>query len=107
MQTLNSRQIVQSLIVYNLSKIKQCSCSTEDTIFVADLTNLKIWKAPLDTLEFTPLPLRDITGPAAVDYDPVEHKLYWSDIARGTINRAKLDGSEQEVVLEGLGGTYT
>ena len=63
-------------------------------------------KASLDTFDFTPLMLRDIQRPVAVDYDPVEHKLYWSDIRRGIISRTNLDGTEQEIFLEGLGGGY-
>ncbi|XP_072019600.1 uncharacterized protein [Amphiura filiformis] len=70
-----------------------------DTIFVADFYNSKIWAAPLDTLEFEALPLQNIDQPVAVDFDPVDQKLYWTDIGRETISRAKLDGTEQEVVV--------
>ncbi|XP_072018610.1 uncharacterized protein [Amphiura filiformis] len=70
-----------------------------DTIFVADLYNSRIWAAPLDTLEFEALPLQNIVQPVAVDFDPVEHKVYWSDVGRRIISRAKLDGTEQQVVV--------
>ncbi|XP_072019599.1 uncharacterized protein [Amphiura filiformis] len=70
-----------------------------DTIFVTDFINVKIWAAPLDTLEFEALPLQNIGQPVAVDFDPVDHKVYWTDVRRRIISRAKLDGTEQEVVV--------
>ena len=78
--------------------------NAEDTIFVADLRESKIWKASLDTLDFMALPLDNTPNPVAVDYDPVDHKLYWTDVALKSISRANLDGTEQEVVVPYLSG---
>ncbi|XP_006813888.1 low-density lipoprotein receptor-related protein 5-like [Saccoglossus kowalevskii] len=55
-----------------------------------------------------PLPLSDINNPIAVDYDPVENKLYWTDYGLNTVNRANMDGTEREIIasmdIEGITG---
>jgi len=40
----------------------------------------------------------DHENPVAVDYDPVEKKLYWTDVESAIIKRAVLDGRDEEVV---------
>ena len=42
------------------------------------------------------LPLKDVRSAIAVDWDPVDKFVYWTDVMSDTINRAKLDGSEQQ-----------
>ena len=39
--------------------------------------------------------------PIALDFDFLEEKVYWTDIALGTISRAYLNGSSQETVVRG------
>ena len=36
-----------------------------------------------------------------VDYDCVDQKVYWTEVMEGVIRRAKYDGSEVEVILNG------
>ncbi|KAK3595925.1 hypothetical protein CHS0354_032433 [Potamilus streckersoni] len=38
----------------------------------------------------------------AVDSDCVDHKYYWSDVFKGRVSRANLDGSDKEVVVQDL-----
>ncbi|XP_072048536.1 low-density lipoprotein receptor-related protein 5-like [Amphiura filiformis] len=74
----------------------------DDFIIVADLANHTIWTGPVvhdAQLELTEIPTIDLFRPTAVDYDPVDGKLYWTDITRDTINRANLDGSNEEVLF--------
>ncbi|XP_072019674.1 uncharacterized protein [Amphiura filiformis] len=100
------RLLLQKLLAYLVNcchgLILTLQTGTRDTIFVADSENDQIWAAPLDTLEFEALPLQTINTPVGVDFDPVEYKLYWADLTgfetSGTIRRAKLDGTEEEVV---------
>lgn len=35
----------------------------------------------------------------AVDYDCVEQRVYWTEVTRGVIVRAKYDGSDMEVIV--------
>ena len=34
-----------------------------------------------------------------VDYDCIEQRVYWTEVTKGVIVRAKYDGSEMEVVV--------
>ena len=80
-----------------------------DMIFVTEIgggettvPTPKIWAAPIDTLEFIALPVRHLRRPVAIDFDPVEQRVYWSDVVTQTINRAFLNGSNQEVIAPAL-----
>ncbi|XP_038051570.1 uncharacterized protein LOC119724542 [Patiria miniata] len=80
-----------------------------DLVFVTDLISPGIYVAPTDTFNFTLIPGLDgshdnINLPAAIDYDPVERMVYWTDYGSGlsTINRAFLDGSGVEVLFRDL-----
>ena len=62
-----------------------------------------IYQFPLETkhpsTKELPLALDDVQNPIAVDYDPVESRLYWSDDDRGAIFRAQLNGTWQEQIV--------
>ena len=36
-----------------------------------------------------------------VDYDCVDQRVYWTEVIKGVIIRAKYDGSEMEVIVNG------
>ena len=36
-----------------------------------------------------------------VDYDCVDQRIYWTEVIKGVIIRAKYDGSEMEVIVNG------
>lgn len=40
----------------------------------------------------------NISSPVAVDYDPLDRKIYWTDVALKLVARAFLNGSSVEVV---------
>ena len=61
----------------------------------------KIYKIPLAVPETPCYPLRiktRIQEPVAVDYDPVEGKIYWTDAALKLVARAFPNGSSVEVI---------
>ncbi len=43
------------------------------------------------------IPLADIRNAVALDWDSSERYIYWTDVTTDSINRAKWDGSKQEV----------
>ena len=52
------------------------------------------------------IPLSGVDAPTGIDYDYRTDKIYWSDANARTINRASLDGSNQEILIDqsqGLG----
>ena len=69
-----------------------------------DANTADIYKVPLAVPDTPcePLAIRNnISGPIAVDYDPVEGKVYWTDVTLKHIVRAYPNGSDLEVVVEG------
>ncbi|XP_039745762.1 low-density lipoprotein receptor-related protein 6 [Pararge aegeria] len=64
-----------------------------------------ISKISLDSPDFTPytLPLKDLKRALTVDFDPKSEYIYWADSQSKTISRARLDGSEQTVVIHSNG----
>jgi len=38
------------------------------------------------------IPLENLHTPVAIDYDPVEDYVYWTDVGRKTISRARSNG---------------
>ncbi|KAJ0179555.1 hypothetical protein K1T71_005267 [Dendrolimus kikuchii] len=64
-----------------------------------------ISKISLDSPDFTPytLPLKDLKRALTVDFDPKTEYIYWADSVAKTISKARLDGSEQSVVIHSNG----
>ena len=59
----------------------------------------KIFVASPETLDFEEVPLRSLRGPWAVTYDKERERLCWSDIIADAISCAKIDGSNQQVIV--------
>ncbi len=51
--------------------------------------------------DLAPLPLDGVINPVAVDYDPVEGMVYWTDVGNPSpkISKAHLDGSGQMILV--------
>ncbi|XP_038051809.1 uncharacterized protein LOC119724704 [Patiria miniata] len=78
-----------------------------DLVFVANLENPpSIFVAPADTFNFTLIPGFDdhehVLRPIAIDYDPVDGMVYWTDVQRRSITRAFVDGTGSVVLLRDL-----
>lgn len=60
--------------------------------------------ASTDTFNFTSVPGfgEGSRRPVAIDYDPVDGMVYWTDVQHGSISRSLLDGSSYVVLLTGL-----
>ncbi len=72
----------------------------DDLIFVTDLVEAKIWSGTVNPLSLVEVPQLTVSEPTAIDYDPVDERIYWTDRELHTINRAYMNGSSQEVVIE-------
>ena len=56
--------------------------------FQVDLLAGTAWKIPVSRQE----------NPTALGYDPVESKVYWTDIRNHVIKRSNLDGTYEQVI---------
>ncbi|XP_020626041.1 low-density lipoprotein receptor-related protein 5-like isoform X2 [Orbicella faveolata] len=78
--------------------------SSEKFVIFAEADNGEIYKVPLEVPETPCYPLgiiANISRPVAVDYDPVEGKIYWTDVTLELLARAFPNGSSVEVIAYG------
>uniref|UniRef100_A0A8C1PZ80 Low density lipoprotein receptor-related protein 6 n=1 Tax=Cyprinus carpio TaxID=7962 RepID=A0A8C1PZ80_CYPCA len=73
--------------------------SATQLLLLARRTDLR--RISLDTPDFTDIVLQtdDIRHAIAIDYDPVEGHIYWTDDEVQAIRRSSLDGSEAQFVV--------
>ncbi|XP_064097645.1 low-density lipoprotein receptor-related protein 6-like [Macrobrachium nipponense] len=76
-----------------------CSDGPEEMLILARRTDLR--RISLDTPDHTAvvMPVSGVKHAIAVDYDPIDGFVYWTDDEALCIQRAKLDGSEQQIVV--------
>ena len=70
-------------------------------MIIAEAQVGEIYKIPLEVPGTPCYPLRintNIARPVAVDYDPVEGKIYWTDVTLKLVARAFPNGSSVEVI---------
>lgn len=75
--------------------------SSEKFLIFADGDMGEIYKVPLAVpgTPCSPLEIkRNISRPVAVDYDPVEGKIYWTDVTFELVGRAFPNGSSVDVI---------
>lgn len=63
----------------------------------------EIYKVPLEVPETPCYPLginTNISRPVAVDYDPLEGKVYWTDVTLKLVARSFPSGSSVEVIAD-------
>ena len=59
------------------------------------------------TFEPKALFLPSIQNPIAVSFDPIDRKVYWTDVTSKTLSRASLDGNDYQVIArDGIEGKF-
>ncbi|XP_065254712.1 low-density lipoprotein receptor-related protein 6 isoform X5 [Emys orbicularis] len=78
---------------------KTCKDGATELLLLARRTDLR--RISLDTPDFTDivLQLEDIRHAIAIDYDPVEGYIYWTDDEVRAIRRSFIDGSASQFVV--------
>ncbi|OBS63945.1 hypothetical protein A6R68_07516 [Neotoma lepida] len=78
---------------------KTCKDGATELLLLARRTDLR--RISLDTPDFTDivLQLEDIRHAIAIDYDPVEGYIYWTDDEVRAIRRSFIDGSGSQFVV--------
>uniref|UniRef100_A0A671SUC2 Low-density lipoprotein receptor-related protein 6-like n=1 Tax=Sinocyclocheilus anshuiensis TaxID=1608454 RepID=A0A671SUC2_9TELE len=78
---------------------KTCRDGATQLLLLARRTDLR--RISLDTPDFTDIVLQtdDIRHAIAIDFDPVEGHIYWTDDEVQAIRRSHLDGSEAQFVV--------
>ncbi|OWF50740.1 low-density lipoprotein receptor-related protein 6-like [Mizuhopecten yessoensis] len=78
---------------------KTCANGAQQVILLARRTDLR--EISLDTPDYTDvvLPLGNIRHAIAIDYDPLDSHVYWTDDEVKAIRRSSLDGTDQETIV--------
>nr|CAH7753133.1 unnamed protein product [Callosobruchus chinensis] len=78
---------------------KICADGPQELLLLARRTELCLIYLDSPDYSHRVLPLEDVKYSIAVDFDPLEKYIYWSDDEVKKIQRARLDGSDQEDVI--------
>lgn len=80
----------------------QCTDRPQDMLFLLQRTQIS--RASLDTPDYTsfPMSLGKIKYAIAIDYDPVEDMIYWSDGDTHSIMRSPHEGGAVEVLVTNI-----
>lgn len=82
-----------------LSDNKFCSSLLETFLVFTRRSDIRRISLDVDDWADVVIPLHDVSSAVAVDWDSQNDYIYWSDVTKDTINRAKWDGFGQEVVI--------
>ncbi|KAL8566047.1 hypothetical protein ACOMHN_036206 [Nucella lapillus] len=95
-----STATLRVLCVKLLEDGKTCASGAEKILLLARDGDLR--KISLDTPDYTAavLPLENIGLAIAIDFDPVECYVYWTQYRPKYIQRARLDGTGQETLVD-------
>nr|CAD7429275.1 unnamed protein product [Timema monikensis] len=76
-----------------------CADGPQELLLLAQRTD--ICRISLDSPDYTNfvIPLQGVKHAIAIDFDPVEEYLYWTDDEARALRRAHLDGSNQEDLI--------
>ncbi|KAK2157522.1 hypothetical protein LSH36_189g00032 [Paralvinella palmiformis] len=94
--------MIHSTIVILVSLVVVPKCKTEDLMVFSTLTEIRYANLSDFDGHATYIPLINTTEVSSVDYDPVEEYLYWADTNKDIIARARLDGSDEEMLTESV-----
>jgi len=82
-----------------MSDNKTCPQRPEEILLLARRQDLRTISLDTEDHSIFLLPMTNVRQAVAVDFDPVEDHLYWTDDERKAIVRAHLDGSDQKTLM--------
>lgn len=78
---------------------RTCADGPQELLLLARRTEICFIYLDSPDYSYRVLPLSDVKYSIAVDFDPVDNFIYWSDDEVKKIQRAKLNGSDQQDVI--------
>ncbi|XP_076273199.1 low-density lipoprotein receptor-related protein 6 [Rhynchophorus ferrugineus] len=78
---------------------KTCADGPKEVLLLARKTDIYIIYLDSPDYSVKPIPLNNVVYSIAVDFDPIEKYIYWSDDEVRKIQKATLDGKDQQDVI--------
>lgn len=72
--------------------------------WTSDVSHYSIMRAHLNGSDQKAIISRDLTRPLGLAVDMIGRNIYWTDLDRGVIEVAKLDGSYRKVLVKNIAG---
>lgn len=69
-----------------------------DFVLVADSYIQEIYRMDLETGSYSAIPQSAVRTPIAIDYDPLAHIVYYTDVVLHMIKSTKLDGTNEKIL---------
>ena len=93
-------------LFFILDTVFVCFAATRPDNFLVftDSTSHVIFRMDLTTHNFVLVPLHRSGNPVAIDYDPVDGRIYWTDVVMREIHSVTADAQNQ-LVVRYLGGS--
>ncbi|XP_070536212.1 low-density lipoprotein receptor-related protein 4-like [Ptychodera flava] len=79
---------------------RTCASRIERFLVFCRRTDIRLISFDTDERADTVIPLEGLRSAVALDWDQGAEHIYWTDVTLDTINRAKWDGTEQEVIVD-------
>lgn len=77
-----------------VSDNKNCATEPQELLLLARRTDICLIYLDSPDYSYKVIPLNDIKYSIAVDFDPVDNYIYWSDDEVKKIQKAKLNGKQ-------------
>ncbi|XP_018619430.1 low-density lipoprotein receptor-related protein 4 [Scleropages formosus] len=77
-----------------------CAESLDQFLLFARRTDIRRISFDTEDKSDDVIPLADVRNAVALDWDAQDEYIYWTDVTTDSINRAKWNGSKQEVVVD-------
>ncbi|XP_071495091.1 low-density lipoprotein receptor-related protein 1-like [Diadema antillarum] len=80
-----------------------------DTVFFVISRQTDIRGVDVDDGYYNVIPaltIPTVANASSIDHDTVENRIYWTDLSRKSINRAYINGTAIETVIEGIPNAY-
>lgn len=78
---------------------RTCANEPQELLLLARRTDIYLIYLDSPEYSYKVIPLADVKYSIAVDFDPVENYIYWSDDEVKKIQKARLNGSDQQDVI--------
>ncbi|XP_069077783.1 low-density lipoprotein receptor-related protein 4 isoform X3 [Pleurodeles waltl] len=79
---------------------RACAQSLDKFLLFARRTDIRRISFDTEDLSDDVIPVSDVRSAVALDWDAKDEFVYWTDITTDSINRARWDGSGQQVVVD-------